>query len=274
MKRRTECSLAIALGILSMAPAQAQLLRDLGRMLEDEAKNVAREVIEENAPIEASCLMLAVEGGATGSCLENQLNADIKKTFRRMLRGEDLALHETAVLRAIETGENVSWKGGEGRARGEARVVSTETERAASSIPYSTRTVQLVPGLDLVGAVFSATRNSNVRSGPSTDYEVVGSIARGEKVDVLGKVENADFYLIGVNGVGNGYVYGGNLERTEEQVVARDGAAIPQQEISIATTPTNRECREIEQVVVSKKGKEKTETIRACKGPNGWEVQS
>jgi uncharacterized protein YgiM (DUF1202 family) len=42
----------------------------------------------------------------------------------------------------------------------------------------------------------TANSNANLRSGPSTDYPVVGRAAQGQRLDVVGRNEAGDWYLL------------------------------------------------------------------------------
>lgn len=68
------------------------------------------------------------------------------------------------------------------------------------------------PEIEKMSATMYATIALNVRSGPSTDFDRLGAIAEGEKVQVTGK--SGDWYMIDYNGQ-QGFVSGSYL--TTEQ---------------------------------------------------------
>lgn len=65
--------------------------------------------------------------------------------------------------------------------------------------------------LEAIGKRYSAVKNSNLRSGPGTGYDVVGSLKAGQTVNVIGKVRGGNWYLVGEDGESGSYVYGGLL---------------------------------------------------------------
>jgi len=54
---------------------------------------------------------------------------------------------------------------------------------------------------------------ANLRSSPSTTGKVVGKLAAGERVEVLGGAPNSNWLLVGRNGYGVGYVSASLLDQ-------------------------------------------------------------
>ena len=54
---------------------------------------------------------------------------------------------------------------------------------------------------------FIAIENANVRAGPSSDHNKVGSVQIGEALTVVGKVTEADWYMVQLADATMGYVY-------------------------------------------------------------------
>jgi len=73
-----------------------------------------------------------------------------------------------------------------------------------------------VPPLDLIRDTFEATARANVRSGPGREYAVVEVLASGERVQVIGRIEDADWYVIARNGVASGFVASSLLRPARE----------------------------------------------------------
>jgi hypothetical protein len=85
-----------------------------------------------------------------------------------------------------------------------------------------------------MSAVLYAQTDSNVRKGPSTDYEVIGGLATNQEVTVTGRADTG-WYRIEYNG-GEGFVAGSLLK--EEKVV------IPEHEPTPADNTDNTESAE------------------------------
>ena len=67
--------------------------------------------------------------------------------------------------------------------------------------------VQSMPELEQIDSMYSATRTSNVRGGPSTKYVVVGGLQPGEQVRVLGRVTEKNWYMVAKDDIVQGFVH-------------------------------------------------------------------
>jgi uncharacterized protein YgiM (DUF1202 family) len=261
--------LLLAASLTAVGPAHAQF-GDFGkRLLERTKETVGKALSMEGG---APCLTAASAADETSECLQAAFTTTIASSFGRMLRGEALELHQGAVLSALMSGEDTSWTAGEGEASGEVKVVESGQSAAPVDISMDSSRAQPPQGaFELVGKDYHATGNVHVRKGPGTNHPVTGALAAGETITVIGKLQHEDWYLIGRDGVATGYVYGKNLAEgaAEPRGRAETASDAP---VETATVDANRTCRTVEQVVKDKKGREKTETIRACMGPNGWEL--
>ncbi len=81
---------------------------------------------------------------------------------------------------------------------------STGTRTASKGYLYP---VQSMPELEHIDAVYSATKTSNVRGGPSTKYVVVGGLQPGEQVRVLGRVAEKNWYMVAQDDIIQGFVH-------------------------------------------------------------------
>lgn len=208
-------------------------------------------------------ILATVAGAAAGAWLGGQLAQYLSERDEKRLAE---ATQTTAV-----TGQTQTWTGGDSVASGRTRVVGTGTRQASEAVPVLKARVKEVPPFQYVGEKYRSLATGNVRGGPGTDYQVVDKIASGETVDVVGKVDGKPWYMIGDGGVGTGFVHADLLTATgrpAESMVAT--AASP--EVAAARTSVTSECRDIEQIIVLGDGSEKTETVRACRGPDGWSV--
>lgn len=69
--------------------------------------------------------------------------------------------------------------------------------------PTPTSTVTPVPE-----AIVTVLEQANIRSGPSTEFGIIGSAQEGEKFAVIGRSEDAAWWRIALNGEGYGYIAG------------------------------------------------------------------
>ena len=130
--------------------------------------------------------------------------------------------------------------------------------------------VYLGAALELVGAEYAASSDTNVRGGPGTDYKVVGSLTAAATVQVIAKVEDKSWYLIGQGGVATGFVYTTLLDPTGQ---IGGGEPAPEGEVAEIEVVTQVTCRTIEQQVTLDDGTVHTEQIEACQKPDGsWEM--
>lgn len=79
--------------------------------------------------------------------------------------------------------------------------------------------------LEILDAPYVATRNSNIRGGPSTNHPVVGFLPRGTELQVQGRVKGRDWYKVIRPDGGDGYVHAGLLSERDVQVARRSAAA-------------------------------------------------
>lgn len=220
-------------------------------------------------------LIAVAVGTAAGAWLAGELFDALSEEDKQYAMN---AVHETAT-----TGESITWRNPNTNVSGTTKVKETTFTNASVNLPVLKDRVQEVPPLDLVGEDFRARSGSNVRGGPGTDYVVVDSLASGETVEVVGRVKGTNWVMIAQNGMGSGFVREDLLApapvQTAEQKaeVIRHRAAAQEraltagivQEVSVQSTS---ECREVETEVNLDDGTTRTETVKACRGPNGWQV--
>ncbi|MFD2644453.1 SH3 domain-containing protein [Pseudomonas japonica] len=175
---------------------------------------------------------------------------------------------------AISTGKTQTWTNPETKTSGEARVVETKKEPKPVVVPVLKSKVKQIPPLDIIGDTYRAKSISNVRGGPGADYVKTGSLKAGETVNVVGKVKTGDWYLISQDGVGSGFVSSPLMEHVPGEIPPSSGTTIAQSDIAQQQVASERVCRTIEQSVSLPDGSQKSETIEACQGGDGWKVKS
>lgn len=260
-------ALSIALVFGGVAYAQFE---GLGDRLFDKVKEEAETALRGELGSVGACVDFE-SAKTAGACMESALAADIEDAFGRMLRGEALELHQGAVLSALATGKNASWTGKKGKAGGEVKVVDSDEVEAPIEIAIDPARAAPPPAIDLIGEDYHAVADMNVRKGPGVAHPVTGALSPNQTVTAIGKVRTANWYLIGDNGVATGYVYGEGLA-PGAAAQASPVSSGPPATVETATVDAKRTCRTIEQTITDKKGRQQTETMRACMGPNGWEL--
>jgi len=265
---KSSFAIAAVASLACTAPAHAQF-DGLLKRLENTAKAELEKKVREETKL--NCLSVVAGADAAANCLEKELSSEIESNFGKMLRGEDIAVHQSSVLKTITTGEDTSWKNNDKNTAGSAKVVKEETSVSQQELSYSKSSVTATPPLEFIGEPFEATAGVNVRSGPGTEYDVVRNMERGAVTTVIGKVRGADWYMLGENGVAMGFGYAKNFAATES-APAPAASVSNDTDIAQASVEGETTCRTVEQSVTDKKGKTKTETITACKGANGWEI--
>lgn len=226
-------------------------------------------------------------GGAIGGILGNKVADDNKalwtaaaalaggylgKQIGRYLDEQDRQRMAHVTAQTVSTGKAHSWVNPDNKTSGKARVVATETKAEPVKVRVLKKKVKKVPPLDIVGQTYRATKTSNVRGGPSTDYEIVGKLTADERANVVGQVKDQPWYLISQDGIGSGFVWKPLMEPAPLEAPDSSGLAIASSDISEQEIAPTRVCRTVEQSVSLADGSSQSETIQACQGPNGWEV--
>lgn len=209
-------------------------------------------------------VVAVIVGAAAGAWIGNQIGQYLDEEDQKRLAE---ATQTTAV-----SGQPISWTNPDTGVSGTTRVVKEETRSENVAVPVLKERVTELPPFEYIGERYSVASASNVRGGPGTDYKVVDSLNAGQTVDVIGEVEGKPWYLVGENGVGNGFVFNKLLKPTGQAstVLVNDDATGPG--VSSQQTVAQRNCRTIEQVVVLQDGAEQVEKVTACQGSNGWEI--
>ena len=205
-----------------------------------------------------------------------------------------LQARTASALATAEDGETVEWSSTESGAKATITTTDTREERKEIDILRDER-VASPPALDVIGKPYASVGSSvNLRAGPSTSTRVVGSLEKGEIVHAIGKVQGAPWVVIGKNNIAMGYVH--------ESLVAEHDESAAQQQAMLTSTfelddvdmeEVNREARatfEIDDLVtvgdtveittdcrtvnldIVVDAKTETESLDACRGPNGgWQ---
>ncbi|MEM9289073.1 MAG: SH3 domain-containing protein [Pseudomonadota bacterium] len=251
-------------------PAQAGIFDTIKDGIVREAKQVAVEKASDATGLNMSCASYSGSVDVMTRCMEHSVGNAISRDFGNFLRDGDLESQESSVMSTIFTGEPAMWSNSESGTSGEAKVVKEKTKTKKKKVVVLKDKVETVPELDLIGENYRAKTSTNVRGGPGTDYAVVGRLNSGDVVNVVGKVSGDEWYMISQGGVGTGYVFLELLEPAASMDATVVGA--PEGDVAEVKTKTKQTCKTIEQTVTGPDGETKKDTIKACQGPNGWEI--
>jgi len=151
-----------------------------------------------------------------------------------------------------------------------------------------TAKVVSVDSLSIINAPYSVDKGSNIRRGPSTNFEKLGSLAAGTSFNALG--ETGEWVAIGRKGVVVGYVHSALVSPIEQEVAAEidvldldadvladseaefavfdlDDPSLVQEEVAAST-----QCRTVDYQINSKAGTEQSQ-VEMCQGTDGvWEL--
>ncbi|KQY29566.1 hypothetical protein ASD21_04910 [Caulobacter sp. Root1455] len=131
------------------------------------------------------------------------------------MQSTDQAMAQQATKKALDNGQSETWSNSRTGASGRIDVVSSSYGPPISGdgLRFG-RGVTVLPRYDAVGGDYTARSTANLRSGPSTSGKVVGKLAAGDRVQVLGGAPNSNWLLIGRDGYGVGYVSAGLLSQS------------------------------------------------------------
>ena len=112
----------------------------------------------------------------------------------------------------------------------ETNTIEEETSTIEETSNISTEGTYTISELDMT---MYTVKGCNIRQGASTEYDVIGTLSKGEAVKEIGKVNEVNWYEIRISEDKKGYVSGSLLvseKPTEEQVTSQpEQPAQPQQ---------------------------------------------
>ena len=172
-----------------------------------------------------------------------------------------------ATSQAMYTGQPASWRNPDSGAR--TRVTVRDVQSYSNAQHLKPALAQLPP-IELINAFYAPSANVNVRGGPGTDYTVVHSISRENRVPVIGKVINSDWYLIAEQGQASGFIYAPLLQLTHDQPYSKNAirhASVDQQ--AGRYVAAEQHCRIITQKVKLQNGRGDSNQFKACQQADG-----
>lgn len=170
---------------------------------------------------------------------------------------------------ALDTGQAQTWTNPDTGVTTRVSVKDSTVERAPLQAEGLQQRPWQSPPLEYVNASYVANSTSNVRSGPGTDYAVMHTVQRGERVTVVGKVQGDEWYMISDAGLGSGYVHGSLLTRTAQQPGDVSPLYAEARDAGGRQLAQERECSVIVQEITLPDGTRESRDMRACRQPDG-----
>jgi surface antigen len=225
------------------------------------------------AAVGASVTHDKTKGAMVGALVGGLVGGGIGK----MLDERDKQHLAQSTQQTISTGAPQVWSNPDTGVSVKTEVKSTTAQQQQVQIPVLKGKVQQVPPLEFIGEDYTATKPVNVRGGPGTDYTIVSKLNAGQTTRVVGKVVNQPWYMVSENNVGSGFVSTDLLKANPAPAPsaappAAAPAATPATDVAQATVEGSSTCRVVTQQVTTKDGQTATEDVKACRGPNGWEI--
>ncbi|WP_442487685.1 SH3 domain-containing protein [Halomonas litopenaei] len=206
-----------------------------------------------------------VVAGAAGAVLGAWIGREIARHLSQSGQKEMVMANQ----RALETGQPQVWEDPETGATGRTEVAERTTRQQSVPVKVQPERVDKIPPIDLIGATYVANSSSNVRGGPSTDYRSVGSLSSGQQVQVVGKVQGSDWYLIAEEGAANGFVASRLLSPLPVSTPAPAPAAGSGEVMMVEASQT---CNINSTRVTQPDGEVIEDRIRICQGPDGYVI--
>lgn len=237
-------------------------------------------------------------GALAGAWIGNQIGKSLDETDRRAVSKKT-----NQALSQARNGQSVSWANPDA---GASAIITprTSTVESRNVAMLRANNIQSPGTLDLIGSTYIASKSVNLRSGPSSQTQVVGNLKTGERFQAVGQVVGTDWILVGQNSRSVGYVYGPLVEEAPAvQVAAVSKAKTPESQVPVTDRqqsirpPIDLDALENDEaidldaeglvaenvavtsacrtgdVVISKGGSTERSNIKACKGIDGaWEI--
>ena len=209
-------------------------------------------------------------------CEQNQvkITRDMIESYRLIfanLKPRDQKKVTKAKNTSVVTGKEQTYKNPQTKVVSKSKVTKTETTQKEAPIAVNKNRVKELPKIELIGKQYKGSKTIKVRNGPGNEYKVVETIAKGKKLNVVGKVAGKDWYLVSKNNVANGYVHISGLKKVKSTRVAKEEKpTLPKEDknVEIQTAKVETECRTVVTEITDGDNKG-TEEATYCIGPDG-----
>lgn len=172
----------------------------------------------------------------------------------------------------IVTGDEQTWSNPETGVTAKTVVTQTTAEPQQRQIPVLKDKVEQTPPLEFIGDNYIAKSASNVRGGPGTDYKVVGRLDQGASTQVVGKVEGKEWFMVAEQDVASGFVATSLLRSGGAEAAPQPTTTLDPSQVATANVAGTSDCRVVQQQITLADGRSMVEDVKACRGPNGWEI--
>ncbi len=215
----------------------------------------------ERAAFMVQCAALA---GAGSYVLGNQL--------KKHLVEQDQIRMVAAMRKSIRTGEPQTLELPDSGALAEISSGEAFREVRQAELEYDPALVEKLPEplLFVLDQTHVATAAQDLRSGPAASFKVVSTQPANAPFQVMGRIKDTEWLLVGVDGVAVGYVLGGPRVRTTNNAVQASTRAATAA-VQKANIQADLPCRAMEvEVDFSDTAKQDVEQQnRLCTGPSG-----
>lgn len=182
-----------------------------------------------------------VVGGAVGAAAGSWIGCKLQINDQRKA--------QRALTQAATEGRAQNWSSSDTGMSGSATPLTTG-QLSKLNFPQGILPVSIY---DDRSGIYTANWRINLRSAPSLESAVVGSVAPGEQVEVVAGAKDMPWLLVANRGTARGYV--------SEPLLARSGSAVP------------AGCRVIRQTIQSPDKQVVTQDFDACPdGKGGWSI--
>lgn len=140
-------------------------------------------------------------GAVVGGFIGNQIGGHLDEQDRLALEKES-----AKALSNLKDGDTSKWVNPDTKAEAEVTVVRTETVQR--SIPIVRHKEVQKPGtLSMIGEPYEILTDSNVRFGPSMEYDVARVLKKGSVVLAVGQVKNTNWIMVNQDRRAIGYIH-------------------------------------------------------------------
>lgn len=215
-----------------------------------------------------------------------------------MLDPKDAEAVQITTMQTLDAGgdgEKVIWTNPDTGAS--AEIIPTNTRQVATEVEVKRPKIVASPvGMTILGDERMILKGANVRSAPTTEASILTGLPADTAVNVIGSVQNGNWYLIGRDGKAIGYVYhtlvgqpdaGTNMQTVstettstpEASKIASEEVIVPNEDVidldaefETETLMVQTTCRDLSMTVSDGNETEKQD-YSACKSPDGvWEL--
>jgi surface antigen len=220
-------------------------------------------------------------GAIAGGMIGKHIGASLDERDRQAL-----AMETQKALLTAQDGESQHWQSGHSGAKATITPVSTTTRTQSTGLRRTAKVIN-VDELAVINAPYEVTKGVNIRRGPSTSYDRIGSLAAGTSFTALGRTDN-NWIAVGRQGVAVGYIYApltrpvmdvqdSTATDLDTMIVSNNnpdqsGFDLDSMEIVTDQITASTQCRTVAYDIQASEGRE-SEQVELCQAADGaWEL--